>query len=753
VIGGSFGRFHVRRRVSIDAVMMSASSERRVAAGIVVASILVFVGLLALVSPFYRSFDESKYLGIGYSMLAGHGPRTVFGAVFLPHSPLWPMVVAAPDVWFGINAFDWGHLLNAIAGVGVLGAVAALGWQVRPVVGALSAVGYLAVPYLHDLTRTARLDVPAAALILIYLIVGIDAVKRGSVRRGLLAGFVFAVAFLVKEIALPFAPVPYLVGILVGRPLSAIARVAAAALAVAIVGMSWWFLMFASFTNQVYRLGTPGWTLGPLAIASVVVIVLGLAAPRLAARPSFASAAGRVRDRAPKRLRRHERTVVGWGLGLAWFLGLTVFFDRQSELKGNGLFQPGQYALYIATWLPQLLLVVVFGVIGVVLGLIARQRSTGAARDGIDAMLMATLCGAPLILLVIAVGEPPRNYLAQIGILVVVAAAGWLHAIEWALTSRRSALTVVVLVGVGAAAGAIVAQAIPALSLRIGLPIGALAGLAIAFRPARFGPVSDPAGHQAGLSLTALGVGLVAVLVMATTVLAGHALTYRESASGNARAGAVGAASSWIVANRPPGTKIGFGSFLGYETALDVATGYPMVQIHQALAVFNPTAPLGLAPGSGPPVDDWIAVENSRREREFYVFRGSVFAKAVKASGISIYVYDTGPTTSVPSLLGALTPDHGFTELATQSFPVTASDGQTSVTEMHIFAVDPSKLDFSGTKVYISDVALTRLVGLLENDPATSPATAAALADRLSPWADAQGGPGLIDRLRTLARR
>jgi hypothetical protein len=40
-------------------VMMSAPSERRMAAGIVVASVIVFVGLLAVVSPFYRSFDES----------------------------------------------------------------------------------------------------------------------------------------------------------------------------------------------------------------------------------------------------------------------------------------------------------------------------------------------------------------------------------------------------------------------------------------------------------------------------------------------------------------------------------------------------------------------------------------------------------------------------------------------------------------------------------------------------------------------
>jgi hypothetical protein len=690
-------------------------------------------------------------------MLAGHGPRTVFGAVFLPHSPLWPMVVAAPDVWFGIDAFDWGHLLNAIAGVGVLLSVAILGWRIRPVVGALAAVGYLAVPYLHDLTRTARLDVPAAALALAYLVVGIDAVRRGSVRRGLVAGGIFAVAFLVKEIALPFAPVPFLVGILGGRPLSAIARVGAAVLAVAIVGTSWWFALYGSLTGHVYRLGMPAWTLGPLLVVAVVAIVGGFAAPSLADRLAVERVGEGIRRRVPARLRANGRAWAGWGLGFAWFAALTTFFDRNSELKGNGLFQPGQYALYVTTWLPQLVLVVLFGAIGVVLGLIARRRSSGPEREALDAMLMATLCSAPLVLLVIAVGEPPRNYLAQIGLLTVIAAVGWLRAIEWALTSRRSALTIVVFVAIGAAAGAIVAQALPAVSIRIGLPVGALAGLAIAFRPTHpagdhdRADAADTSRGRPALSGATLGGALIAVLLMATTVLAGHALAYRESASGEARAAAVKFASSWIVANRPPGTKVGFGSYLGYETALDVATGYPMVQLHQALAVFDPKAPLGLSAASGPPVDDWIAVENSRREREFYVFRGSAFARAVKASGISIYVYDSGPTTSVPALLGTLTPEHGFTELATKSFPVTTSTGVTEVTETHIYAVDPSRVDFSNSPIYISEVALDRLVGLLEADSSTAPATAAALADRLSVWPDPAAGQALIDRLRALA--
>ena len=79
--------------------------------------------------------------------------------------------------------------------------------------------------------------------------------QRGSPRRGLLAGLIFAIAFLVKEIALPFAPVPFLVGLLIGRPIASICRVAAAALLVALVGTAWWFAMYADF--DVWPLKVP----------------------------------------------------------------------------------------------------------------------------------------------------------------------------------------------------------------------------------------------------------------------------------------------------------------------------------------------------------------------------------------------------------------------------------------------------------------------------------------------------------------
>jgi hypothetical protein len=214
----------------------------------------------------------------------------------------------------------------------------------------------------------------------------------------------------------------------------------------------------------------------------------------------------------------------------------------------------------------------------------------------------------------------------------------------------------------------------------------------------------------------------------------------------------VDATARWIEGHVPAGTKIGFGSYLGYETAVELAGRNPMVQIHQTLAVVDPGAPLGLASFGRPPIEDWIAVDISRREREFYVFRASEFGRAVRASGIAYYVYLTGPSTSVPALLVALRPEHGFTLMTSASFETVNVRGVRSVSEMSVFAVDPATVGFTGTPVVMSAEALDRLTGLLAADPATKPATAAALLARAVTYPDANAAAPFLDRLRAKAR-
>ena len=69
---------------------------------------------------------------------------------------------------------------------------AALAWRVSPAAAALAAIALLATTYIHELTRTSRLDIPSATLAVAYLALGLVAVRRGSVRFSIAAGLVFA---------------------------------------------------------------------------------------------------------------------------------------------------------------------------------------------------------------------------------------------------------------------------------------------------------------------------------------------------------------------------------------------------------------------------------------------------------------------------------------------------------------------------------------------------------------------------------
>jgi len=92
-------------------------------------------------------------------------------------------------------------------------------------------------------------------------------------------------------------------------------------LAVAAIGTGWWFVMYAGLEHQVYRLGTPAWTLVPIGIGVVVAVALGLAADRLAERPAFRRTEAAVRRRLPdlalvtsgdRRLARDGRLAWSW---------------------------------------------------------------------------------------------------------------------------------------------------------------------------------------------------------------------------------------------------------------------------------------------------------------------------------------------------------------------------------------------------------------------------------------------------------
>ena len=307
--------------------------------------------------------------GSAIDIYAGHGITTVFGALFTSHAPAWPAIIALPHALFGTDPLAVGRFLDAVCGIAFVVLTGALGWRVRPIVGAISAAGLLALIYLHDLTRTSRLDVPAATLTLLYLYVAFIAFRRGSLRLGLVAGAVFAAGFLVKEIDLPFAPAPILAAILWGTSWRSIGRTAAAL--------------------------CRG---GERRDRAVVPLLCREGASRLPPRRARVDPDSRSRSRssswsswawrpAGSRSRqsgpgsrpepggcgsdRRLRLLLGWGLTLLWAVLQTYAYAKTARLTGTTFLGLDQLRLYAATWFDALWVVGFFGLTGVALSIVA----------------------------------------------------------------------------------------------------------------------------------------------------------------------------------------------------------------------------------------------------------------------------------------------------------------------------------------------------------------------------------------------
>ena len=722
-------------------------SERRLSIFVIASSVVAFLVLALIVPGFYPTFDEQKYLGIGYNLWAGNGPTTVFGVTFISHSPVWSAILAAPNVAFGIDPFAWGRFLNAVSGAAIVGLGGALGWRVRPAVGALAAAGILAIPYLHDLSRTARLDVPAAALAVLYVVMGFEAIRRGSSRWAIAAGAIFAFGFLVKEIALPFAPIPFIAGILWGRPWVVLARLGAWILLTASIGMSWWFAMYAALGHRVYRLDSPVWTLIPLTIGIAVAVVLGLSAGRLAQTASGQRLATWARESAPAFWRRHGRTILAWGIALAWFAVLTLVFAKTSRLKGGSLIDIEQFRLYARAWLAPMRLVVLFGALGVVLAAIALVRLRDAVqRQAILDLVIATICAAPLVLLVVTVGEPPRNYLAQIAILVAIAAAGAVWAIEGLATIKPQILLVPICAVIGLVGGVVAANLVgPNWVVRAGI-VGAVLGAGVGLIPRYI--VRTGRGHTNLLRSIAVATTLVVALVVAAGTLAIH--VRRTHPNANGREVAVSTVQQWLRTNIPAGATVAFPSFLGYEMALGLQGRANTLLVRARISIADPKAPEGLIRVGDGVGDDWIAVDTAPRNvNEYQAYRATWLEAQLGRGAVDYWVYSTGISTAAGTIIPALASSTGIEQVAHWTFPV---PGTTPI-ESYVFKIDAAKVSFDTSKMYMAPDALDRLVTRLEQEVVPPVQVAQTLLDRVVVTKVSPLGEGAMTRLKALAGR
>jgi 4-amino-4-deoxy-L-arabinose transferase-like glycosyltransferase len=692
--------------------------ERMLRVVIAIASL----GMLAIVlfPPYFATPDEAKYIGLGLNILDGRGLITVFGVSFPNHSPIWPLALALPQRLFGIDALAVGHVLNAIAAAAVVALTGVMGWRVRPAAGALAAVVMFAFPFLASNARTAGIDLPATALTLAFFVAALRALDRGSTPLALAAGVLFGLGFLVKETALPFFPVPFLVALVGGVDVRRMARLGAAAVATSAITVSWWFVMHAGMQGTVYRLGTPAWTLAPITVGLVIVVIAGWNSGWIATR----TATWRSTIGVSEKLAATWRPIVAWGGLAAWSLGQLFVYSRTAKLAGQSLFRVSQWASDIHVYLPHVALLAGFSIGGGLLALALVRRS-----QGVRELVFATVAGVPLILLVLAIGEAPRHYLANLAVLAALASAGWLHGLDRARVDRRWAVVLGALVVVGV----VVALRTPGTPVRVGIVVAVVLALGAAWLTSR----------DATRTVVA---GLVTLLAAGSIVFATGA-TAKPLDTERAKEQAVGEVSAWINATVPAGDTVVLSPLFAYEIALEIRDGHPPLRIRPAVAVVDAQAPMGLRYYGKRPVEVPLAIDTALRN----VDQLDVYA----AELLDPLMAEHRPTTWIDAAF--LSPGEGPTsttamldaatgiEVAEQwRYPL---DGQELV--VTAWSIDPDTVAFDGTTTFADAPTIEALIRLIEADGGG--ASAAVLADRIVLSPPDPRGDALLGELRGLA--
>jgi hypothetical protein len=736
------------------------NADRAVPALLIAGAAVVFIVLVVAGGAFYQSFDEAKYVGLGRNLVAGRGYTTVFGSLFLTHPPAWPLILAAPEAWFGIDPLAVGRFLNVWSGAGLIILTGLLAWRIRPAAGGLAAVAMLGVTYLSDLSRTARLDVPGAAIAVLAVLVGTWSMRRDSVRGALVAGAIFAFAFLIKETSVVFLAVPTLAAILDGRSVARLARLTAAIALTFAIGTSWWFVVVAELTGRVFRTSLPAWVLAPLGIGLGLAIALGLAAPAiLARRPRRVTTPSGVGGGAGPS-GRLSPTVVGAAATIVWVVVLLVLLARSPELGGAGLIDPTQIRAWLVSWQRTIAFPVLFAASGLVLAVALTLRARGRTREAALApppdplraapeLVPAVVVSVPFLVFVVATGEPPRNDFAPLAFAFALAAAGWLLVLEQLLTLRPTRSAAILLIGLGAVAGVLAGLALAEVfavrgAVVKGAGVGAAAGVIVVGLRAGLGRGRPGA---AAAPVWAIPVLLVIAFVGSALLLAIQVQRRPGSAETAAARTAVATIAAWVRSAVPTNETLAAGSLLGNETAIELPE-YRVVKLSAREATVSAAAPLGLSIASGDAIQDWLSVDpHPRKTSMFLAIDAGSLVQALRANSIAYWIYVTGETTAAPTIVPALTPAHGFDVAAHWTFP-----DRRGTLEAWVFRIAPERLGFADAPIRIAPAALTRLVGLLAAIP-DGPAIATRLTTRILVDPQDSAGSRAMLELRALAAR
>jgi hypothetical protein len=703
--------------------------------------------------------DDAYYLGIGANILAGRGLVSTFGWFPQEHSVLWPVLLQAPHAWFGIDPSAGAHALVVTSGAATIGLTGILARRCLPLAAPVAAAGMLGFPFLIDLGTGLGIDLPATALTLLYLVVGLEATKRGSIRMGIAAGVIFAVAFLIKEIALPFAPVPLFAGLVRGRPLPYVVSSTAAMLLAGVAGTSWWFVLYAQQVDTVYRLGTPAWTLVPIGLAIVVLGAAGLWMGRRTAEGGLLAGA-----------KRRNLVRVGWLGALLWSVALTAFFSRSAAGPGGSFLHAPQLVSNLSTWIPAVGGVLAIGLVGGAIAVVGRVRraSPSPATDpdsgegegegwhrlgrpdwsAVDDLLITTICGIPLVLLVVSIGESPRHYLVQIAALVALGATGWVWLAVRLLAARDRGTLIAA--GLALVAAAVIAApfvsetATRPILIRLAevaiIGVGAVVLVRLPWIARRTRMSSRPV--VAAIVLTTLTV--------AAGILALYSTPRSPRVADASKAAAVAEIAGWVEANVPRGTTVAFARILAFESAIDLQADYRTVLVRDDSGIrVDPTAPLGVRGIDAPAAFDWVALRASPTDVALlYGYQEEPTLARLRESDVGIWIItEVTGTTNSSLIVEALRHAIGAAALAHWEWPYGSARLETT-----IFRVEPDQLDLPND-VFLSRDALERIAAGLEGAGAVAAPAAAALAERAVVIPDDDQARATLERLRHVGAR
>ncbi len=136
----------------------------------------------------------------------------------------------------------------------------------------------------------------------------------------------------------------------------------------------------------------------------------------------------------------------------------------------------------------------------------------------------------------------------------------------------------------------------------------------------------------------------------------------------------------------------------------------------------------------------------ARNVNQFEAYRSAWVHDDLTRHQVLYWIYATGASTSAPSILPQLTPDHGFQTVASWAFGKT-----TNPVRVSIFKVDLANVALDTTKLYIAPEALSRVVTRLAATPAASQRVAAALLGRIVVVPDNGSSAADMAKLRVLA--